>query len=358
MKLFTVGPVEMSPATRAIGSMAIPYFRTPQFSQRMQQIEADILGAVKAPAGARSVLLTASGSGAMEAAVVGVFRRDEPLLVINGGTFGQRFAEICERHEMNYTVLDLPFEEDLTAAHLAPYRGKGYKGLLIQGHETSIGKRLDLKMVGAWCKEQGCLMVADCVSSFLVDPVDMADMNMDVFLTASQKSLALPPGLTIVVCTREVIENRIMQQTGLSYYLDLKAAYRNAERGQTPYTPALSIVFQLEDRLQQIEAAGGVEACIQTSANLAGYFREQVLQRTPFRMPPYSLSNGLTPLLTGTLDAYQMFLDLMNNKGQVLTPCGGDRAKTMVRVGHMGYLHKEDYDVLLDCLEEYGRNGR
>ena len=236
------------------------------------------------------MLLTASGSGAMEAAVISIFRADEPLLVINGGTFGQRFADICARHRMNYTVLNLPFEEDLTEAHLAPFRDKGFKGLLIQGHETSIGKKMDLKMVGQWCKEEDCLLVADCVSAFLVDPIDMADMNIGVFLTSSQKSLALPPGLTIVVCTQEIVEERISPDVSPCYYLDLWAAYHNAERGQTPFTPALGIIYQLEARLAEISAAGGVDACIQGSETLASYFRTEVQRRTPFTLPQFSLS--------------------------------------------------------------------
>lgn len=259
MKLFTVGPVEMDPRTRELGNIALPYFRTPDFSKLMFELERNILELIDAPSNARAVLLTASGSGAMESAVVSVFNRNDKLLIINGGTFGRRFADICAIHRIPYTEIHVPFERDLILSDLEPFAASGYTGLLIQGHETSIGKQYDLKMVGDWCERQGLLLVADCVSSFLTDEFSMRKMNVDVFFTASQKALALPPGLSIVSCSERVLVDRLYapERVRGQLYLDLHDAFVNAERGQTPFTPALSIILQLDDRLKRILAAGG-----------------------------------------------------------------------------------------------------
>lgn len=353
MKLFTVGPVEMDPSIREVGSRYLPYFRTPEFSAFMLGLEKKILKAIDAPQGARSVLLTASGSGALEAAVTGVFTPKDKLLVINGGTFGQRFVDICRIHQLPHTEVKVPFDQDLSIDDLASYEGHGYTGVLVQGHETSIGKRYDLAALGSWCMKEGAVLVADCVSAFLVDPISMKDMGIDVFITASQKSLALPPGLTIVAVSQKVLEDRIKDREPVCLYLDLADAFKNQERGQTPFTPALSIIYQLDARLDQIEAAGGVESELKRAADLAAWFRTEVVRRTPFRLPQFTLSNGLTPLLTGEVDAYQLFLALMEKDGQVITPCGGDQAHRLTRVGHMGYLFTKDFDHLLECMIQY-----
>ena len=185
-----------------------------------------------------------------------------------------------------------------------------------------------------------------------VDEIDLKKQQIDVFITASQKALALPPGLSIVVCGKQVLENRIYssERKRKNLYLDLSAAFIDGQRGQTPFTPALTIIYQLAERINEIQKQGGVEAQIARSKQLASYFREQVSARTPFTVPNFQLSNGLTPLQTGEIDAYELFLNLMQGFNQVITPCGGIRAKSLTRVGHMGYLEQKDYDYLLDCM--------
>lgn len=354
MKLFTVGPVEMDPETRKMGSCYLPYFRTPDFSEFLLTLEQKILQATDAPSGTRAVVLTTSGSGAMEAAVASVFDERDRLLVINGGTFGQRFADICGIHGIPFDELAVPFSKDLEPQDLAPFAGAGYTGLLVQAHETSIGKRFDLGMLGRWCRENDVLLVADCVSAFLTDEVSMTDQFIDVFITASQKALALPPGLAPVCCSERVLRERLYDpaRSTPSLYLDLTAAFKNAERGQTPFTPALTLIYQLDEKLQRVSDAGGASEAVRDCGVKAAYFRKEVLRRTPFTIPDFQLSNGLTPLLTGRLHAHRFFLDLMEQYEQVVTPCGGEHAERLIRVGHMGHLHRKDFDQLIDCMLE------
>ncbi len=351
MKLFTVGPVEMAPDICRVAAEPLPYFRTQAFSALLKELERQFLESIAAPDEARAVFLTASGSGAMEAAVTGLFGPEDKLLVIDGGSFGHRFAEICRLHKLPATIHSLPLAEDFSADTLAPYSGRGFTGLLIQAHETSIGKKLDLAAAGAWCRREGCLLVADCVSAYLVDDLDMEGMNIDLLLTASQKALALQPGLTLLACSKAVVDRIYAHPDRGGLYLNLYQAFLNAERGQTPFTPALAIIYQLRARLEGISAAGGPKTEVKRCADLAGYLRRRLAAETPFSLPTYSLSNGLTPVWTGQFDAYRLFEELLAD-GFTVTPCGGDLAKRMLRIGHMGNLTPSDYDTLLTALKK------
>lgn len=358
MTLFTVGPVEMDPKIRELGNKALPYFRTAEFSKLMLELEASILNLLEADAGSKAMILSTSGSGGMEASVASVFKpKRDKLLIINGGSFGTRFVEIAKHYQIPHEVLVVPFEDDLTPGMLEPYRNQGFTGLLVNHHETSIGKLYNLEYLGQYCKEEGLYLIVDAVSSFLCEPIRMKTWGIDLVMTASQKALALPPGLAIVATSKRLLEERILPEEGLSYYLSLRQAALNQERGQTPFTPALGIIYQLEERLARIKASG-LEAEFKKRQDLAAYFREKVVD-LGFKIPTYTKSFGLTPLLTSPIDAYELFLSLKDKHDMVITPSGGMYQSLLTRVGHMGYLQQTDYDQLLRCmkfvLEEKGR---
>ena len=193
----------MSPAVRETGSIALPYFRTAGFSRLMLALEEELLGLFGAPGGSRALLMSGSGTAAMEAAVAGLFDpASDRLLIVNGGSFGQRFVEIAARHRIPHRVLTVPFEADLTAGLFADFTDYSPTGLLINQGETSIGKLYDLGIAADFCRSTGALLVVDAVSSFLNDRLDMEAQGVDCALTASQKALALPPGLAPLVLGR------------------------------------------------------------------------------------------------------------------------------------------------------------
>ena len=144
---FTVGPVQMQEEIREIGREEIPYFRTPEFSALMLENERMMLEFMNAPQGARAVFLTGSGTAAMEAAVMNLFDEGDKLLVINGGSFGHRFTEICDVHGIAYAEIVPEFGSSVTEEQLLPYEGHGYTGLLVNLHETSVGVLYDIHYV-------------------------------------------------------------------------------------------------------------------------------------------------------------------------------------------------------------------
>lgn len=347
---FTVGPVQSSDAVRAIGAENVPYFRTAEFSQIMLENERLIKKFAHTTEDSRVVFLTCSGSGGMETAIMNTLSKKDKALVINGGSFGERFVELLTLHEIPFTQIKLEHGKALRPEHLAPYEGKGYTAFLLQKHETSTGVHFDINLVGDFCKRNNCFLIVDTISTFLTDPFDMAALGAGVMITGSQKALACPPGIAVMALAPSALK-RIEKKKCCCQYLDLKLALKNQERGQTPWTPAVGVLLQINERLKEIDAAGGAEAEIARAAGLANYFRNKLEEHhLPFEIVSESLSNAVTPLHPTTQSAYEIFLKLKDEYGIWICPNGGDMKDTIFRVGHLGYLTEKDYDKLIDAF--------
>lgn len=347
---FTVGPVQSSDAVRAIGAEQVPYFRTAEFSQMMLENERLIKKYAKCSDNSRVVFMTCSGSGGMETAIMNCLSKSDKALVINGGSFGERFVELLKLHQIPFDEIKLEYGKALRQEHLSPYEGKGYTAFLLQKHETSTGVHYDINLVSNFCKRNGCFLIVDTISTFLCDPFDMSETNTDVMITGSQKALACDPGVAIIALSPSALE-RINNNKCSCQYFDLKLALKNMERGQTPWTPAVNILRQINIRLREIEANGGVEKEIAHCAELAKYFREKTIELDlPFEVASESLSNAVTPLHPTTRSAYEIFLKIKDEYAMWVCPNGGAMKDSIFRVGHIGYLKKKDYDKLLNAF--------
>ena len=350
---FTVGPVMSSDAVRAIGAEQVPYFRTPEFSALMFENEALVKKFAKADDNARVCFITGSGTASMEAAVINCFTKDDRVLVIDPGnfSFGHRFAEMLEIYEIPYTPIKPAFGHGVTYEQLAEYDGKGYTGFLVNLDETSIGVLYDMQLISDFCRRNGLFLVVDSISSFLCDPFDMKALGVQVMITGSQKALACPPGISLLVLSPEAVE-RVYSNKPRTMYLDLKLALKNGERGQTPFTCAVGILRQIHQRLIEIDAAGGVDAEIERIGGLASYFRGQIAEKgLPFEIISDSLSNAVTPLSPRAgVSAHGIFTVLKDEYQIWICPNGGDLKDTVFRVGHIGALTREDFDRLIEAF--------
>lgn len=347
---FTVGPVQSSDAVRAIGAEQIPYFRTTEFSETMLENERLIKKFAHASEESKVVFMTCSGSGGMEAAIMNCLTKKDKALVINGGSFGERFVELLTLHEIPFTEIKLEYGKALKPEHLAEYEGKGYTAFLMQKHETSTGVHYDINLVSEFCKRNDCFLIVDTISTFLCDPFDMTTTGTGVMITGSQKALACAPGIAVMILAPSALE-RINKTKCCCQYLDLKLALKNMERGQTPWTPAVGILRQINVRLNEIDANGGAEAEIARCAELANYFRSKLIENNlPFEIVSESLSNAVTPLHPTTQSANEIFLKIKDEYGMWVCPNGGSMKDTIFRVGHIGYLQKEDYDKLITAF--------
>ena len=352
---FTVGPVQSSEAVRAIGAEQVPYFRTAEFSKLMLENEHLLKKFANATEDSRAVFMTCSGSGGMETAIMNCLTKDDKALVINGGSFGERFVELLTLHKIPFTEIKLEHGNALKPEHLAPFEGMGYKAFLLQRHETSTGVLFDIDMVGEFCKRNGCFLIVDTISSFLCDPFDMAALDAGVMITGSQKALACPPGVALMVLAPSALA-RIEKTKCCCQYLDLKLALKNQERGQTPWTPAVGVLRQINVRLKEIDHMGGAKTEIQRTEELANYFRNGIVG-LPFEIVSESLSNAVTPLHPTTASAYEIFLKLKDEYGIWICPNGGEMKDTIFRVGHIGALTTADYDRLIDAFKDLQRKG-
>ena len=347
---FTVGPVMSDDVVCAIGAEQVPYFRTPEFSAVMLENEKLMKKFAKAGNDARVVFITGSGTAAMEATVMNVFDRTDKVLVVNGGSFGQRFVELCQIHEIPYEEIKLEKGKTLKKEQLDMYDGKGFTGFLVNVHETSTGVHYDIEMIGEFCKENGIFLVVDAISSFLADNFNMNKLGVQVMITGSQKALACPPGVSVIVLSDEAVK-RVEERDVKCMYLNLKSALKNGERGQTPFTPAVGTLRQINARLKEIDAAGGVESETKKIAELAQDFRTKI-KGLPLEIVSESMSNAVTPLHPLNVSAYDVFMTLKDEYGIWICPNGGEMKDTIFRVGHIGALTKEDNSTLVNAFKD------
>lgn len=349
MKLFTVGPVEMFPETLKISGKQLPYFRTDDFSKIMLDSENLLKKLSYADDDARVVFLTASGTGAMEATVINCLTKEDKILVINGGSFGKRFCEICGIHELTYTPIKLEFGMALTEEILYSYDGLGYTALLVNIDETSTGQLYNMKMLSDFCKKNNMLFIVDAISSFLADEIKMKGSCIDALIVSSQKALSLSPGLSIVILSPRMIKDRIDNIDSHSLYFDFKHHLKDGERGQTPFTPAVGTLLELNSMLHTIDEMG-VEEKIRHTRENALHFRS-LIKELPVSIPEFPLSNAVTPVIFNNANAYEIYTEMSNRFDIVLTPSGGNLREKILRVSHIGNLEKEDYDDLLSKLK-------
>lgn len=340
----------------AIGGEQVPYFRTQEFSDIMLENESIMKELVNAPDSAKVVFITGSGTASMESVVMNVFTPHDRLLVIDGGSFGHRFTELCDIHHIPYTAIKPEQGHVVTPEMLQQYDSKGYTGLLVNIHETSTGVLYDARLLGEFCRRNNMLFVIDAISSFLADPIDMTSVGADVIITGSQKVLACAPGISIIVLGEKALELVWSNETK-TMYLDLKSALKNAERGQTPFTPAVGILRQINARLRRIKQNGGAPAEIKRIRNQAEDFRHKI-KDLPFEIVSESMSNALTPLHPTTASAHEIFLELKDNYGIWICPNGGELKDKVFRVGHFGSLTFADNDTLVAALKDLQDKGK
>lgn len=358
MKLFTVGPVEMYPFTLKTAAGQIPYFRTKEFSAMMLESETLLKKQMHAPETSRLVFLTASGTGAMEATVFNLFDKNDRLLVIDGGSFGHRFAQICSLHGIPHDVLSLEFGETLTSDKLEKFSGTEYSGLLVNIHETSTGQLYDIKMLADFCRRKNMFFIVDAISAFLADDVNAEKYGIDALITSSQKGLALGPGMSFVLLSERAVRERVGKIAPPSLYLDFSDHLKNQERGQTPFTPAVRVLYELNEMLRHIEYdEGGIENRLNTIKREAEWFRNEVRGLPNVALPEYPLSNALTPLIFSGVTAGEVYEELRYKHDITLTPNGGELGKKLLRVGHIGFHPHEDQVELISALKDVLNGG-
>ena len=314
MKMFTIGPVQMDKRVIKANDKGIEYFRNQEFSNKMFEIERLMLNLLHAPKEYKSIILTCSGTGGMDAVVSGL-PLDKKMLIINGGTFGQRFVELCQFYNIPYDELKVEYNKEV---------------------------------LNKFCEEEDCYLIIDAISSMFADEYDLSKFKADVTIFSSHKGLALAPGICMVILSGKYINNVIDKYPSKSYYLDIRSHLKNMERGQTPFTPGLAEIQQLYVRLKQLKS---YENEIERIKNNAMFFR-RCIKDLGYEYPSFSLSNCITPIICPNGDADKI-LEYLKSKDIYVNPCGGENAKKVLRISHVGDLNISDFKKLIKTMRSY-----
>jgi aspartate aminotransferase-like enzyme len=297
-------------------------------------------------------ILTTSGSGAMEAAVVNTLSPGDRVLVISIGAFGNRFATIAKAYDADVSRLDYEWgkaadPEDVRSALAAD---PAIKAVLVTHNETSTGVTNPLEDIARVVREFDKLLLVDAVSSLSAIPVRTDDWGLDFVATASQKGWMVPPALGMVSVSQRAWEAHAKAKMP-RFYMDITAAKDYLSRGQTPWTPAVSVFYGLELALEMM-AREGLENIFARHRRIAQFVRDGVKSLglelfaderfasdtiSAVKVPEGVDGKGLQKLCE---DEY----DLIIAGGQAKL------AGKIFRIGHLGFVSEEDVKAALDVL--------
>ena len=345
MKSF-VFPGNIEPDILAIASKQVPYMRTQWFSDLVLESESMLLDLIDCPKG-RVIPYTASGTAAMEACVSEFVSKCRKTLVINGGTFGARWANLCRHYNISHDEFMVEFGKtpDWSLLERQIETGK-YDVLLMQHHETSSGYLYDLEKISEICSKNGLFLVVDAISSFLTDYFSMNSFGVDIAIISSQKGLNLPPGLSYTILAERVLAKAPFKNG--TFYLDWDEHLSNLSRGQTPYSPATHLFMQAHERLCRIKKTG-IGAVIAAVNEKASVFRDKCTEQG-VRFSAECMSNCMTGIFLPF--SARPFVDYLLQKNIYILPCG---RSNMIRVAHLGTTTVKDHKDLAEEIDKWGK---
>ncbi|HKW79016.1 MAG TPA: alanine--glyoxylate aminotransferase family protein [Candidatus Limnocylindria bacterium] len=301
-------------------------------------------------------LLTASGSGGMEAAIANTLSSGDKAVVFINGAFGERFFAICKTYGVDARRVDVPLgrpvEPDLVREELAKERGKdGAKAVLLQHNETSTGVLNPLKEISDVVRESGKLLIVDSVSGAGAAELEIDQWGIDVCVTASQKAWGAPPGLAMITMSEKAWAAYEKSNLPKAYF-DL-AQYKAAlEKGATPATPAVSVVIALQESLR-LMAEEGLEAILRRHRDLARATRRglQAVNLALFADEAHA-SPAVTAFRPPTrVDARNLIRVLRDDYDTIVAGGQGKLEGQLLRVGHMGFVTMTDMVAFFSALE-------
>ncbi|MFC1902590.1 pyridoxal-phosphate-dependent aminotransferase family protein [Chloroflexota bacterium] len=322
-----------------------------EFAQMLQDITADLKQLFQTKNDV--FLLTGSGTGGLEAAIVNMLSPEDKVLSVSIGVFGERFASIAEQFCVE--VIPLKFEwgraADPDAVRKALQSQPAVKAVLVTHNETSTGVTNDLAAISKVVKEFDKLLLVDAISSLGSIDMPVDDWHLDVAVTGSQKGWMAPPGLAMVsvsqVAWQAYAEAKIPR-----FYWDFAKAKSYLEKGQTPWTPAVSIVYALSVSLEMM-LKEGLPNIVARHARVSKAARDGVKSLgLPLFAEESNASNTVTAVAAaGGLDTKKL-LKIMREEHQIIL--GGGQQKLdgkIFRIGHLGWVNEDDIQTVMSALK-------
>ena len=344
------GPTALPPAVRKALAEQMINHRGPEFAALLGEITA---GTQRVFETAHGVLFfPASGTGGLEAAIVNLFSPGDRVLSITVGSFGERWCEIGRAFGLDVDHMQLEWGSAADPAAVAARLAAGgpFKGVLITHNETSTGVTNPVEQIAPHVRQHGALFLVDAVSSMGAIPFRTDAWDVDVAITGSQKAWMCPPGMTMLSVSPRAWEAHARARLPRSYF-DFGAARDYQRRGQTPYTPAVGIMYALRAALHLMEKEG-LERVFRRHQLVAERARRGVRALgLQLAADPHHYSDTVTSVRAPAgADLKRVFERLRDEHGVVLATGQEHWRDTHFRIGHLGHVRRADIDHAIDAL--------
>ena len=348
--LLAPGPTPVPARVRLAMAHPIAHHRTPQFSALFHEVRGELQALFQTEQDV--LMLAASGTGAMEAAIANCFSPGDEVLVVNGGKFGERWLKLSDAFGVTPIEICVEWGKAVRPEQIeaALREHPNARGVLVQGSETSTTAVHPIEQIAALTRVRDVLLVVDGITAVGVYDLPMDEWGIDVMITGSQKALMLPPGLAFIALSERAWA-RVEKTCQRRYYFDLPRERSNQAKDTTAYTPAISLIVGLREALAMIREEG-----------LPNVFARHELLARATRAAAGALGLGLvapqnpSPAVTGVfvpedIDGGKLVAYLRDKMG--VTFAGGqDQLKgRIVRIAHLGYMGWFDTITAIAALE-------
>jgi aspartate aminotransferase-like enzyme len=347
------GPTPIPPAVAEAMARPMINHRGPEFAAMVARITTQLQHFFQT---AQPVLgFPSSGSGAMEAAIVNSFSPGDAVLSVTCGAFGNRLAKIAETFGLRVTRHEVEWGRAAEPAAVAEAMAAipDLRGVLLTHNETSTGITNDIQALAQAIRGQSgdALILVDAVSSLGCVDLRMDEWDLDVVFTGSQKGWMVPPGLAMIAASERAWE-ATERATLPRFYWDFRMTRKSLEKGQTPYTPPVSIYYGLDVSLPMMRAEGR-EAIFARHAAAGALVRgrAQAMGLELFADPAFA-SNTVTAIrVPESVDAKALTKALREDEGVVIAGGQEHLDGKIIRIGHLGYFTQADLTACMDALE-------
>lgn len=342
-RLFTPGPTSVPEATLLELAKPVHHHRTAEFRAMFKQVQELLQYVYQTKQTVYTI--TGSGTAAAEAGIVNTLAAGQKALCVTNGKFAERWSTVCSAYGIEHKDLKLEYGQHVSAQQIAAeLKADKYDAVILVHSETSTATACDLQAIGKAVRASGdTLLIVDGITSIGALPFKMDEWGVDVAITGSQKALMLPPGLAFLALSDRAWAAVERNKTNREFYLDLKAYRKSMEKGDTPYTPANTLIEALAVSLKMVREET-LETVWKRTHAVAEAFRQGV-KALGFELFSHSPADSVTAVKypEGVLD--KDFRGNLKSKHNIHIAGGqGTMEGKIFRVNHMGY--SDAYDAL------------
>ena len=347
-KLFTPGPTAVPAEVLETQARPLIHHRTEEFRHALTESMRGLQYVLETQNPV--VILTASGSGAMEAVVVNLTRPGETVIVTEVGKFSERWREIAEVYGIRVVVVRAEYGQVASPEQVekAFKDNPGAKVLFTTHSETSTGALQDVEAFAKVARAHDALIAVDAITSAGAHHVRTDAWGLDAVVGGSQKGVMIPPGLGYVALSPRALAKMRAGRHAV-YYFDLLKAVASAEKGDTPYTPAITIVLALQCALDMMRKEGIENVIARHDANASAV--RAAVTAMGMQLLAVVPSNAATAVLTPGESAGKITKHIEERYGVKIAGGQGSLKGKIVRIGHLGYYDETDMYTVVSAFE-------